>query len=288
MEELPITSDQKVAIVTGSSSGMGFETSLILARNGFYTYATMRKLEGEGSKHLADITKSENLPLQIIRLDVNDDKSVKDAINTIVKEKDRIDVVVNNAGYDLMGALEETSMEEIKGQFETNLFGAIRVLQAVIPIMRKQKAGTIVNITSLGGRVSFPLNSAYHATKFAFEGLSESIQYELEPFGIKIIVIEPGGVGSNFMKNLKMASNTSDPSNSPYGSFQNSISEYFKQWLQSAIHPSEVAKTILHAVTSDNPEFRYVVGKDAMMTLESRKSMSDREFQGMIKKQINL
>jgi len=132
MEELPITSDQKVAIVTGSSSGMGFETSLILARNGFYTYATMRKLEGEGSKHLADITKSENLPLQIIRLDVNDDKSVKDAINTIVKEKDRIEVVVNNAGYDLMGALEETSMEEIKGQFETNLFGAIRVLQAVI------------------------------------------------------------------------------------------------------------------------------------------------------------
>jgi NAD(P)-dependent dehydrogenase (short-subunit alcohol dehydrogenase family) len=279
---------QKVAVVTGSSSGMGFETSLILARNGFYTYATMRKLEGEGSKQLTDITKNENLPLQTIRLDVNDDKSVKDAINAVVKEKDRIDVVVNNAGYDLMGALEETSMEEIKGQFETNLFGAIRVLQAVIPIMRKQKAGTIVNITSLGGRVSFPLNSAYHATKFAFEGLSESIQYELEPFGIKIIVIEPGGVGSNFMKNLKMASNASDPSNSPYGSFQNSISEYFKQWLQSAIHPSEVAKTILHAVTSDNPEFRYVVGKDAMMTLESRKSMSDREFQGMIKKQINL
>jgi NAD(P)-dependent dehydrogenase (short-subunit alcohol dehydrogenase family) len=279
---------QKVAIVTGSSSGMGFETSLILARNGFYTYATMRKLEGEGSKQLTDITKSENLPLQIIRLDVNDDKSVKNAINTIAKEKDRIDVVVNNAGYDLMGALEETSMEELKGQFETNFFGAVRVIQAVIPIMRKQKGGTIVNITSLGGRVSFPLNSAYHATKFAFEGLSESIQYELEPFGIKIIVIEPGGVGSNFMKNLKMASKASDPSNSPYGSIQNSISEYFKQWLQSAIHPSEVAKTILHAVTSNNPEFRYVVGKDAMMTLESRKSMSDREFQGMIKKQINL
>jgi NAD(P)-dependent dehydrogenase (short-subunit alcohol dehydrogenase family) len=279
---------QKVAIVTGSSSGMGFETSLILARNGFYTYATMRKLEGEGSKQLTDITKNENLPLQVIRLDVNDDKSVKYAIDAIVKEKDRIDVVVNNAGYDLMGALEETSMEELKGQFETNLFGAIRVMQAVIPIMRKQVGGTIVNITSLGGRISFPLNSAYHATKFALEGLSESIQYELEPFGIKIIVIEPGGVGSNFMKNLKMASKASDPSNSPYGSIQNSISEYFKQWMQNTIHPSEVAKVIIHAVTSDNPEFRYVVGKDAMMALESRRSMSDREFQDMIKKQINL
>ena len=129
---------QKVAIVTGSSSGMGFETSLILARNGFYTFATMRKLDGEGSNQLTDITKNEKLPLQVIRLDVNDDKSVKDAIDAIVKEKDRIDVVVNNAGYDLMGALEETSMEELKGQFETNLFGAVRVMQSVIPIMRKQ------------------------------------------------------------------------------------------------------------------------------------------------------
>jgi Short-chain dehydrogenases of various substrate specificities len=150
--------------------------------------------------------------------------------------------------------------------------------------MRKQGGGIIVNITSLGGRIAFPLNSAYHATKFALEGLSESIQYELEPFGIKIIVIEPGGVGSNFLKNLKMVSKP----NSPYGPIQNSMSEYFKQWAQNLTHPSEVAKAILHAVTSDNPHFRYVVGKDAMMTLESRKSMSDREFYNLIKKQINL
>ena len=202
-----------------------------------------------------------------------------DAINRIAKEKDRIDVVVNNAGYDLMGALEETSMDEIKAQFETNFFGAVRVMQAVIPMMRKQGGGIIVNITSLGGRISFPLNSPYHATKFALEGLSESIQYELEPFGIKIIVIEPGGVGSNFLKNLKMASKTSDPSNSPYRSMQSSMSEYFKQWSQNVIHPSEVAKVILQAVTSDNPDFRYVVGKDAVMTLEARRNMSDREFQ---------
>jgi NAD(P)-dependent dehydrogenase (short-subunit alcohol dehydrogenase family) len=186
---------EEVAVVTGSSTGMGFETSLMLARNGFHTYATMRKLE-DGSRQITDIAKNENLPLQVIQLDVNDDKSVVDAINRIAKEKDRIDVVINNAGYDLMGALEETSIDEIKAQFETNFFGAIRVMQAVIPIMRKQRSGKIVNITSLGGRISFPLNSPYHATKFALEGLSESIQYELETFGIKIIVIEPGGVGS--------------------------------------------------------------------------------------------
>ena len=121
--------ESKVAVVTGSSSCMGFETSLILARNGFYIYATMRKLDGEGSKQLTNITKKKNLPLQVIRLDVNDDKSVKDAINTIVKEKDGIDVVVNNAGYDLMGALEETLLDELKGQFETNLFGPVRLMR---------------------------------------------------------------------------------------------------------------------------------------------------------------
>jgi NAD(P)-dependent dehydrogenase (short-subunit alcohol dehydrogenase family) len=279
---------QKVAVVTGSSIGMGLETSLLLARNGFRTYAMMRNIEGGGAKQIADIAKNENLPLEVIQLDVNNDKSVTDAINRIAEEKNRIDIVVNNAGFDLMGALEETSMDEIKAQFETNFFGAVRVMQAVIPMMRKQRAGIIVNTTSLGGRISFPLNSPYHATKFALEGLSESIQFELEPFGIKIIVIEPGGVGSNFLKNLKWAANAPDPFNSPYKSMQNSMSEYFKQWAQNLSHPSEVAKVILQAVTSDNPDFRYVVGKDAVMALEARRSMSDREFQESIKKQINL
>jgi NAD(P)-dependent dehydrogenase (short-subunit alcohol dehydrogenase family) len=279
---------QKVAVVTGSSSGMGYETSLILARNGFHAYATVRKLEGEGSNQIIDIAKNENLPLQVIQLDVNDDKSVTDAVNRIAKEKGRIDVVVNNAGYDLMGALEETSMDEIKGQFETNFFGAVRVMQAVIPMMRKQGEGIIVNVTSVGGRITFPLNSPYHATKFALEGLSESMQYELEPLGIKIIVIEPGGVGSNFLKNLKMASNTSDPLKSPYRSMQSSISEYFKTMVTKPNRPSEVAKVILQAVTMDNPDFRYVVGKDAAMALESRRNMSDRELQNVMKKQINL
>jgi short-subunit dehydrogenase len=156
------------------------------------------------------------------------------------------------------------------------------------PMMRKHGGGIIVNITSLGGRISFPLNSPYHATKFALEGLSESIQYELEPFGIKVLVIEPGGLGSNFLKNLKWASKMSDSLNSPYRSIQSNMSEYFKQWAQNLTHPSEVAKVILQAVTSDNPDFRYTVGKDAAMALESRKNMSDREFHNLIKKQINL
>ena len=241
---------QGVALVTGSSSGIGFETSLTLARNGFHTYATMRKLE-DGSRQIIDIARNENLPLQVIQLDVNNDKSVIDTINRILRDKDRIDVVVNNAGYALIGAFEENSIDEIKAQFETNFFGAIRVMQAVIPIMRNQRRGKIVNIMSLGGRIAFPLYSIYHGTKFALEGLSESIQYELESFGIKIILIEPGAIGSNFWKNLKMAAKTSDPFKSPYRPIENSMSEYFKQSAQNTIHPSEVAKVILQAVMAD-------------------------------------
>ena len=158
--------------------------------------------------------------------------------------------------------------------------------------MRKQRSGKIVNITSMGGRIAIPLDSIYHATKFALEGLSESIQYELEPFGIKLILIEPGAVGTNFWKNWKMAtkaeSSGDNPDYSQYKQIENNMSESFKQMVQNAIHPSEVAKVILQAVKDDNPNFRYVVGKDAATILESRKRMSDREFQDFFKKQFNL
>jgi short-subunit dehydrogenase len=278
---------EKVAVVTGSSTGIGYETALTLARNGFYTYATMRKL-GESEQKITNMAKSENLPLKVVQLDVNNDKSVIDAINRIVEEKKRIDVTINNAGYALVGAFEETSMDDIMAQFQTNFFGAIRVMQAVIPIMRKQRSGKIVNITSMGGRIAIPLDSIYHGTKFALEGLSESIQYELEPFGIKIILIEPGAVGSNFWKNLKMITKITDPNISVYRQLENNMSEALKQMVQNTIPSLEVANVILQAVTSDSPEFRYIIGKDAAMMIEARGNMSDREFQNLMKKQFNL
>jgi NAD(P)-dependent dehydrogenase (short-subunit alcohol dehydrogenase family) len=279
--------DQKVAIVTGSSSGIGFETSLILARYGFHTYATMRNLEGEKTKPLTEAVKNENLQLQAIELDVDNDKSVADAINTIVDERKRIDVLVNNAGYALGGALEDSSMDEIKVQFETNFFGAVRATKAVLPVMRRQGEGKIVNITSMGGRIAIPLSSSYHGSKFALEGLSESIQYELEPFGIKVILIEPGAVGSNFWRNIKIAKSSSD-SDSPYTQFGNKILKAYKEMEQNTISPSVVAKTILDAITSNNPQLRYVVGEDAAKTLEARKNMPDNEFGDLIKKQFGI
>ena len=135
---------RKVAVVTGSSSGIGYETSLLLARNGFDTYATMRNMNK--SKKITEVSKRENLPLTVMQLDVNDDRSVTDAVNNILNEKKSIEVVVNNAGYGLIGSVEESSLDEIKAQFETNFFGAIRVIKEVIPIMRKQGTGTIVNV----------------------------------------------------------------------------------------------------------------------------------------------
>jgi short-subunit dehydrogenase len=279
--------DQKVAVVTGSSTGIGFETSITLARNGFHTYATWRKLEGEKTKPLTEVAKNENLQSQAIELDVDNDKSVADVINTIVEERKRIDVLVNNAGYGLGGALEDSSMDEIKAQFETNFFGAVRATKAVLPVMRRQGEGKMVNITSMGGRIAIPLSSSYHGSKFALEGLSESIQYELEPFGIKVILIEPGAVGSNFWKNIKIAKSSSD-SNSPYSQFGNRILKAYKETEQNTISPSVVANTILDAVTSNNPQLRYVVGEDAAKTLEARKNMPDREFGDLIKKQFGI
>jgi short-subunit dehydrogenase len=279
--------DQKIAVVTGSSTGIGFETSLTLARNGFYTYATMRKLEEEKSRPLTEVAKNENLPLQVIGLNVDNDKSATDAINTIVEERKRIDVLINNAGYALGGALEDSSMDEIKAQFETNFFGAVRAMKAVLPVMRRRGAGIIENITSMGGRISIPLSSSYHGSKFALEGLSESIQYELEPFGIKVILIEPGAVGSNFWKNIKIARSSSD-SNSPYTQFGNKILKAYKEMEQNTISPSVVAKTILDAITSNNPQLRYVVGEDATKTIEARRNMPDNEFGDLIKKQFGI
>jgi short-subunit dehydrogenase len=197
------------------------------------------------------------------------------------------DIIVNNAGYALGGALEETSIKEMKKQFETNFFGAVRVMQAAIPFMRRQRSGKIINITSMGGRISIPLSAFYHGSKFALEGVSESLQYELEPFGIKIILIEPGAVGSNFWKSIKIAKKATSP-DSPYAQLVDNISKTFKKMEENAMHPSEVAKTILDVVTSDDPQLRYIVGNDATKTIEARKNMSDREFGNLIKDQFKI
>ena len=275
----------KVAIITGSSSGIGHATALLLARNRFHTYATMRNIKNSGD--ILEIANRERLPLQVIQLDVNDDTSIKNSIEKVISERERVDVLVNNAGYGLVGAFEDLSIEEIKSQFETNFFGVIRLTQQVLPIMRKQKLGVIVNVSSGAGRIGFPGMSAYVSSKFALEGLSESMSYELEPFGIKIVIIEPGVIRTNFKKNAVMSKKSLDDSYiSPYSSIIQKMDASITSIIEHATPPEQVAKVILHAVTYNNPELRFPVGNDIIMMLETKKSMSDEDFRKMMMQSI--
>src|SRR5690242_1975296 len=273
-----------VAVVTGSSSGIGFETSLLLAKNGFFTYATMRNLDK--SNKIIDFKLKEKLPLEVLELDVTDDKSVKEAIEMIANEQGKVNVLVNNAGYALVGPLEELSIQEFKEQFETNVFGAIRVTQAVLPIMRKQRHGTIVNISSIAGRIGFPLTSAYVSSKFALEGLSESMAYEIDQFGITVILIEPGVIKTNFDHNLKLGKkvSTTNDRNSPYADITEKRIAGFKPRFENGLPAIEVAKVILKAIRSRNvpSESRYLVGNDAFKLMEIRNNKSDKEFRRLV------
>ncbi len=271
----------KVALVTGSSSGIGYETSLLLARNQFVTYASMRNLK-KGDE-LMKIASQETIPLKVIELDVNDNVSVNDAMDTILKENGRIDVLVNNAGYSVFGSLEELSLEEIKDQFETNFFGAVRAAKAVIPAMRKQSSGTIVNVSSIGGKVGLlPYFTAYHASKFALEGYTESLRQELVEFGINVILIEPGAVGTNFMDNMKTGKNY-NPNESPYANTIQRVFEGAQVIMANTIHPREVTQVILNAVNSTSPDVRYSVGKDAESILKRRAELSDTEMEQWVR-----
>jgi NAD(P)-dependent dehydrogenase (short-subunit alcohol dehydrogenase family) len=272
-----------VAVVTGSSTGIGYETSLILARNSFLTYATMRNLnKGENMK--AVVTK-ENLPIQIKQLDVTNDESVTNAIQTISSEAGQIDVLVNNAGYGLNGAFEDLAMDEIKAQYETNVFGLIRTTQAVLPIMRRQKSGTIVNISSGAGRFGFPSGSAYVSTKFAVEGLSESMSYELESFGIRVVIVEPGVIRTNFNEGLVVAKKSKDP-NSPYSHIMQKTIAGFEEMMKNASSPELVAEVVLNAIRDKNPSLRYLAGSDVETWLGGKRKMADEELYKMMKQNL--
>ena len=272
--------DQKIVVITGSSSGIGLESALILARNGFTTYATMRSPDKDTS--VKEAVQNEGLPIRVVQLDVTDDTSVKSAVDHIISEAGRIDLLVNNAGYGLGGALEDLSMEEIKSQFETNLFGLIRVTQVVLPTMRKQRSGRILNVSSGAGIFGFPGSSAYVSTKFAVEGLSESIAYELEPFGIKVILIEPGFIRTNFTNAGVIAKKAQD-SASPYSELVQKMMASTTELAKNASDAELVANIILDAASNPNPRLRYLAGKDVESWAASKKNLDELEFFNMMK-----
>lgn len=272
----------KNVIVTGSSSGIGKEISLILARNGYNTFATMRNLDK--SSELRTIMESEKIStLQFEQLDVTNEESVQTAIRNIQNKVGSIDILINNAGYGLIGAFEDTSIAEIKQQYETNFFGLIRTTQAVLPLMRQQGSGLIVNISSGVGRFGIPTLSAYASSKFALEGLTESMSYELEPFGIRTVLIEPGVIKTNFFNSTIFAQKAQDL-NSPYADFMKNMEKNFAQMIDTnSSTPEEVAKVVLEAITDTNPKIRYLAGKDVEEWIQAKKKMTDEEFHKMFK-----
>jgi short-subunit dehydrogenase len=270
---------RQVALITGCSSGIGYETALMLARNGFQTFATMRNTKKSDS--LQEIIRKEGLDVNIHQLDVNDNESIENTINNIKNETNRIDVLINNAGFGLVGFFEDLTLEEIRDQFETNFFGVLNITKKIIPIMRLQKRGTIINISSGAGQVGFPGISAYVSTKFAIEGFSESLMYELLPYGINVVIIEPGVTKTNFFRNSRVSEH-SVKKNSTYSQSLDKFQRNIELMQEHATPPTDVANVIIQVLGTSEPKQRYVVGNDVAMILEAKKNLSDTEFKKMM------
>ena len=272
---------QKVALVTGSSSGIGLETVLALARDGYHTFASMRNTKKR--EELECAAKKANLSIEVIELDVNNEESIVSVIKKITSDNGRIDVLVNNAGYGQFGCTEDVTIDDFRKQFETNFFSIVRIIQEVAPIMRKQNSGIIVNISSVVGRMGLPGSSAYISTKFALEGLSECLRYELGQFGIKTTLIEPGVIKTNFFNSMKVPDSKTDPK---YKILTDNILAGLKMMVEMGTAPSQVAEVIIKAIHHDEILPRYTVGADATMFMEAKKAKTDLEFEKYMSKEL--
>jgi len=269
---------KKVVLITGASSGIGKETAKLLVENGHLVYGAARRLD-----KMNDLKEA---AIKLLEMDVTNDESMVKGIQKIIETEKRIDVLVNNAGYGSFGALEDVPLSEAKYQFEVNIFGLARLTQLVLPHMRKQQSGKIVNISSMGGKFGEPHGAWYHATKFAVEGLSDSLRMELKQFKIDVVIIEPGAIKSEWggiaKENLLKVSG-----NTPYKNLAAKhaalIDETYKR---VGSEPIVIAKTIAKAINSNNPKTRYTVGGGAKLLLFMRRILSDKLFDKIFLSQL--
>ncbi|MDD5094161.1 MAG: oxidoreductase [Dehalococcoidia bacterium] len=269
--------DQKIALVTGGSSGIGKAITEQLAANGFYVFAAARRLDR------LELLRSETI--EPLCLDVTDPAATQTAIKHIQSTKGRLDVLVNNAGYGLYGTLEGLTLDQAHHQFDVNVFGLAQVTKAVLPLMRQQQAGTIVNIASVVGRVALPVAGWYCASKHAVEALSDAMRGELKPFGIKVIVIEPGAIKTEF-DDVALGTLDSSADLEAYQPMVNGFRKVIQTTYGKAPGPEVIARTVLKAVTSKNPRPRYAIPFDAKSSILFKKIFGDRIMDRMIRQQL--
>lgn len=260
---------EKIAIITGASTGIGKDTAIRLANRGMKVYAMARRVE------LIESYKTERIvPVQ---LDVTDGNRVKEVVAEIIEKEGRIDILINNAGYGSYGSIEEVSIEEGRYQFDVNVLGVARLIQAVLPTMRAQKMGKIVNISSIAGKIYEPLGSWYHSTKFAIEGMSDSLRLELKPHGIDVIIIEPGPIMTEWntiARNNLMAVSGSGTYKAQAEKLNNLLASYDTE--SKGTKSDVVAAVIEKSIFVKKPKTRYPVGKGAKMMMFMRKILTDR------------
>jgi NAD(P)-dependent dehydrogenase (short-subunit alcohol dehydrogenase family) len=273
----------KSVLITGANSGIGRATAELLAAKGYRVWAAMRNLEK--GRELLDAAKAQGLDVEPVQLDVRDDASVRNA----VARTGVVDVLVNNAGFEVWGPLEEMTVEDLKDQFETNVYGPFRLITALLPGMRERGSGVIVNVSSVAGRVAAPLNGLYAASKFALEALSETLKYEVNHFGVRVHVIEPGGIDTPFPQNRRLVGAGAGNGASPYRELVVQWEAVFQRLLPGGerTKPQAVAEAILEAIEKGE-RFRYPVGPDAQMVFAARKAMDDEQFEAAMRQQLGL
>jgi len=270
-----IESKPKVVVITGCSSGIGFASAVEFSKNNFITFPTMRNLRNKNELEY-ELNNSEN----IIQLDVTSDTSIDNAIDEIKNKYGRIDILINNAGYVILGSLEDTSIEEFKQQLETNFFGTIRMLKKVIPIMKKNNSGKIINISSVAGLTGFPFMPAYVSSSFALEGLTESLRYELKKFNIQSCLIEIGGVKTKFIDNKILSKNALN--NQGYSKSIENYLNMFENIIKNSTPPDIVAKKIVEFSNLDILEPRYIVGEDTQQIMSQKNLLTPLKFEKYI------
>ena len=260
----------KSVLITGTSKGIGYETALAFARAGYRVHATMRN--PSKSPALAEMAAKEELQITASAVDVDNDDSVSQGIAAIQSQHGPIDVLVNNAGVERAGSIEEQSMDDFRATMETNYFGALRCIKAVLPQMRQRRSGTIVNISSVAGSFSQPPMTAYCASKWALEAMSESLACEMKMFGVRVAVVKPGIIDTAMAQRIS----TTAPSEYPHAA---RIASFFATTLQNApVPPSLVAQKVLEIATNGTWQLRHPVGPDAVPLIERRKTMTDEQW----------